>query len=239
MKLPMQTKEVGNAESRNPVYELLKNQILSLELEPGEMLSENSLAAQMNLGRPLVRSAFSQLMEEGYIVVYPQRGTEISLISQNRIRQSAQAHIVLEQAAIREICEKGLDEEQYQQLSRLAQTQLEDNSREAILGFMVREHDFYQLIMSFCGKEQVWDMFRLLDCDLRRIDYLRYTTFNYQESMSSLSSAGNSMVEAKLLLDNIRRREREAACLVCSNHFNTILWSLDTLRGIYPQYFTE
>lgn len=237
--MPVQTKEVGNAESRNLVYELLKNQISSLELPPGEMLSENSLAAQMNLGRPFVRSAFSQLLEEGYIVVYPQRGTEVSLISQNRIRQSVQAHIVLEQAAIRELCERGLDGEQYQQLSRITQTQMENNSREAILDFMVRERDFYHLIMAFCGKEQLWDMFRRMDCDLRRIDYLRYTTFNYQEDMSSLSSAGNSMVEAKLLLENLRRREREAACLVCSNHFNTILWSLDTLRGIYPQYFTE
>lgn len=237
--MPVQTKEVGNAESRNLVYELLKNQIMSLELKPGEMLSENSLAAQMNLGRPFVRAAFSQLMEEGYIVVYPQRGTEVSLISQNRIRQAVQAHIVLEQAAIRELCEKGLDEEQYQRLSMVTRIQLENNSREAILDFMVREHDFYHLIMSFCGKEQVWDMFRRMDCDLRRIDYLRYTTFNYQEGMSSLSSAGNSMVEAKLLLDNLRRGERETACLVCSNHFNMVLWSLDTLRGIYPQYFTE
>ena len=48
----------------NIIYELLKNQMLNLELKPGEMLSENSLAAQMNTGRSLVRDALAQLMEE-------------------------------------------------------------------------------------------------------------------------------------------------------------------------------
>lgn len=233
---------VGRPESSgkgNIVYELLKNQVLNLELKPGEMLSENSLAAQMHAGRPLVRDALAQLTEEGYVVVYPQRGTEVSMISQGRIRQAVQTHIILEQAAIREICKDGLSGEQYRQLADILKIQQENNSKESIMDFIVREQDFYHLLMSFCGKELVWDLFRRMECDLRRVDYLRYTTFNYQESMSSLSSAENSLVEGKLLLDNLRRGETEAACLVCSNHFSTILWSSDTLRGIYPQYFTE
>lgn len=79
-----------NTGRKNMVYELLKNQVLNLELKPGEMLSENSLAAQMHAGRPLVRDALAQLTEEGYVVVYPQRGTEVSLLSQSRIRQAVQ-----------------------------------------------------------------------------------------------------------------------------------------------------
>ena len=228
-----------NTGRKNMVYELLKNQVLNLELKPGEMLSENSLAAQMHAGRPLVRDALAQLTEEGYVVVYPQRGTEVSLLSQSRIRQAVQTHIILEQAAIREICKKGLSREQHRQLADILKLQQESGSRESIMDFIVREQDFYHLIMAFCGKELVWDLFRRMECDLRRVDYLRYTTFNYQESMSSPSSAENSLVEGKLLLDNLRRGETEAACLVCSNHFNTILWSADTLRGFYPQYFTE
>ena len=112
-----------NTGRKNMVYELLKNQILNLELKPGEMLSENSLAAQMHAGRPLVRDALAQLTEEGYVVVYPQRGTEVSLLSQSRIRQAVQTHIILEQAAIREICKKGLSREQHRQLADILKLQ--------------------------------------------------------------------------------------------------------------------
>ena len=62
--------------SRNQVYELLKKRILCMELQPRDMLSENTLSAQMKAGRPLVREALAQLVEEGYVVVYPQKGTE-------------------------------------------------------------------------------------------------------------------------------------------------------------------
>jgi len=223
----------------NIIYELLKNQMLNLELKPGEMLSENSLAAQMNTGRSLVRDALAQLMEEGYVVVYPQRGTEVSLISRSRVRQAVQTHIVLEQAAIREICETGLSGEQQRQLADILTVQRENRSKEGIMDFIIRERDFYHLLMEFGGRELVWELFQRMECDLRRLDYLRYTTFNYQEHMSSLSSSDNSMVEGRLLLDKLKCRETEAACLVCSNHFNTVLWSFDTLRGIYPQYFAE
>lgn len=41
--------------SQNEVYNALKYQILTLKAEPGEMLSENIISAQMNAGRSAVR----------------------------------------------------------------------------------------------------------------------------------------------------------------------------------------
>lgn len=74
--------------SQNEVYNALKYQILTLKAEPGEMLSENIISAQMNAGRSAVRDALAQLTEEGYVVVYPQKGTAVSMIDPERIKQS-------------------------------------------------------------------------------------------------------------------------------------------------------
>ena len=90
--------------SQNEVYNALKYQILTLKAEPGEMLSENIISTQMNAGRPAVRDALAQLTEEGYVVVYPQKGTAVSMIDPERIKQSVYTHRVLEQSMIEEIC---------------------------------------------------------------------------------------------------------------------------------------
>ena len=71
-----------------------------------------------------------------------------------------------------------------------------------------------------------------------RVNYLQYSTFNFKVYMSSLTRWEHTQVEGRLLVDNIMRRDAEAASLICSNHFNTILWNMDTLQGIYPQFFS-
>ncbi|MDO4471486.1 MAG: GntR family transcriptional regulator, partial [Bacillota bacterium] len=50
--------------SQNEVYNTLKYHILTLKIEPGEMLSESIISSQMNAGRPAVRDALAQLTEE-------------------------------------------------------------------------------------------------------------------------------------------------------------------------------
>ncbi len=229
------TAELGAARSPNAVYELLRNQILTLELKPGEMLSENVLAAQMGVGRPQVRDALAQLTEEGYVVVYPQRGTEVALIDIDRLTQSVHARIVLEQAVIRELCEKGLTAEQEKQLADVLEKQKEPGLE--TLGLLMAERQFHYLLSVFCGKQYIWELFRTMECDMLRASGLRYSTFNYQVYMNSLTSWENTQVEERLMLDNIRRGESEAANLICANHFNAILWNANTLRGIYPRYF--
>lgn len=110
--MPEVIDKVAKIDSRNDIYSFLRNQILSLSIEPGEMLSENSLSSQMNVSRALVRDALARLTEEGYIVVYPQRGTVVTMIDPERIKQSVHTHIVLEQAVIEEVCRQGLTPEQ-------------------------------------------------------------------------------------------------------------------------------
>ena len=53
---------------QDELYEMVKRQILTLKMKPGEMLSENMLAFRFQAGRPAIRDVLSQLAEEGYVV---------------------------------------------------------------------------------------------------------------------------------------------------------------------------
>lgn len=230
--------ELEKNDSKNDVYYQLRNQILNMDIKPGERLSENLLSSQMNVGRNAVREALSRLVEEGYIVVYPQRGTEVTLIDRERIRQAVFSHTVLEQAMIEELCSRGLTGEQLKSLEEVLTRQKSESNQQNIMDFLMMEQELHYLFSSFCGREYSWEVFRTLDCDLLRLNYLQYTTFNYRIDMSSLTSWEHSQVEGRLLVDHLRRRDAEAASLICANHFNTILWNAGTLQEIYPQFFS-
>lgn len=230
--------ELEKNDSKNDVYYQLRNQILNMDIKPGERLSENLLSSQMNVGRNAVREALSRLVEEGYIVVYPQRGTEVTLIDRERIRQAVFSHTVLEQAMIEELCSQGLTKEQLKSLEEVLTRQKSESNQQNIMDFLMMEQELHYLFSSFCGREYSWEVFRTLDCDLLRLNYLQYTTFNYRIDMSSLTSWEHSQVEGRLLVDHLRRRDAEAASLICANHFNTILWNAGTLQEIYPQFFS-
>lgn len=219
------------------VYGILKNKILCLELEPGEKLSENALAAQLGVGRVQVREALAQLLEEGYIVVYPQKGTQVTQIEEGRIRQAIHGYLVFEQAVIRELCSMQLENEQFEQLEAMLQEQQTEGDGRDVLEFIQREQQLHYLMALYSDRAYLWDMFRGLDCDLLRLRYLLYCTYNTHVASYSLASRERSRVEGRLMLESIRHQDAEVACLLCSNYYNATLGSVSSLRSIYPQYF--
>lgn len=160
------------------------------------------------------------------------------MINPERIKQSVHTHIVLEQAVIEEICRQGLTTEQRDALEQTLAKQKEITGDNEVLELLAADEHLRYLLSTFCGKEHIWDYFRTMDCDLMRVNYLQYSTFNFKVYMLSLTGWEHTQVEGRLLVDNIMRRDAEAASLICSNHFNTILWNMDTLQGIYPQFFS-
>ena len=231
--------EIARVDVQNDVYDLLLDQILSFEIQPGEMLSENMLSGQMNVSKVVIRDVLSQLAEEGYIVSYPRRGTVVALLDSERIKQAMQARVVLEQAVIEEICLKGLSDMQYEALNQIMAEQKGLDERKEILKLLKSEQRIKRLLSEYCKKEHIWDFFRVLEGDLLRINYLSYSHFNYKVHLTSLTSWEHTMVEERMLLENLRRGDVEAAMMLCSSHSNSVLWNMDTLRSIYPHYFEQ
>jgi len=56
------------------VYELLREEILRVERQPGDLLSEFDLAQRYGVSKTPVREALRLLAQEGWVVVLPRRG---------------------------------------------------------------------------------------------------------------------------------------------------------------------
>lgn len=62
-------------------YLELEERIATLQLAPGEIISENQLAEALGIGRTPVREALQRLAQEGLVVIMPRRGIVVSEIN--------------------------------------------------------------------------------------------------------------------------------------------------------------
>ena len=60
--------------AREYARRMLKENIISMDLKPGAMVSENELAAQLGLSRTPVREALMDMAQYGLVDILPQRG---------------------------------------------------------------------------------------------------------------------------------------------------------------------
>ncbi|VTP64342.1 Carbon starvation induced regulator [Leclercia adecarboxylata] len=68
------------------LYEDLKRHILTMELDPDELLDEAALTAQYGLSRTPVREIFQRLAGEGYLEIVEKRGVRVIPMSHSTLR---------------------------------------------------------------------------------------------------------------------------------------------------------
>lgn len=222
---------------RDNIYDLLRKGIVEFDLLPGEIISENSLSTELGVSRSPLRDALSRLVEENCIVVYPQRGTQISLISISRVRQFVFMRTVLEHKIIEELCAKGTKPSQIELLYESLAKQRHYHNEQMTSELLAEDRIMHRMLYEFCGKDSVWNSFHMLSCDTQRIACLRLRTYSYHTTMTAVENWENILIEHKMIIDALHKRDARSACLIINRHISQLIWSCEDLRRIYPQYF--
>lgn len=71
---------------KNDLYEDLKRQILTMELDPDQVLDELGLSERYGLSRTPVREIFRRLAGEGYLVIEENRGSRVAPMNHSTLR---------------------------------------------------------------------------------------------------------------------------------------------------------
>jgi DNA-binding GntR family transcriptional regulator len=67
--------DVSRKSLADVAYESIRDRLLMLEIKPGELLNDESLAKALGVGRTPVREALKRLELDRLVVTYPRRGT--------------------------------------------------------------------------------------------------------------------------------------------------------------------
>src|SRR5690554_3846612 len=66
----------------------LRDDIVTMALKPGDVISESDIAGRYGVSRQPVREAFIRLAQQGLLLIRPKRATVVKKISPEGVRQS-------------------------------------------------------------------------------------------------------------------------------------------------------
>ncbi|MCK8488735.1 GntR family transcriptional regulator [Paenibacillus sp. MBLB2552] len=147
----------------------LKNEILTLKLKPGTILSETALSERFRISRTPLRDVLKQLSLESYIDVYPKKGNLVSYIDLESVEQIIYLRSVLEKEIIKDLSSRLLPKGVHE-LKRILDKQLavihEDEDSERFLGL---DDTFHQSLFRLAGREFLWNLLQQSN-----VHYARY-----------------------------------------------------------------
>ena len=104
MASPVSTRDASLLADR--AYVELRDLIVSLELEPGSLVTEPELVARLQIGRTPVREALRRLAQERLIEVYPRRGMLVTNVDVRELARLCEVRAALEPEAARLAAER-------------------------------------------------------------------------------------------------------------------------------------
>ncbi|WP_120519816.1 GntR family transcriptional regulator [Arthrobacter celericrescens] len=96
---------VASVSRRDGVLNEIRRAVVLGSIKPGDKLTEAQLAEWLNVSRPTVREALSQLSQEGLLVQEPYRGLRVATLSPDAIMDLARTRLALDMLAAEGICE--------------------------------------------------------------------------------------------------------------------------------------
>ena len=95
-------------------YRELEEMIVTLQLSPGTVLSEQALALRLKIGRTPIREALQRLARDGLVVIMPRRGIMVSEINVKLHLRLLEVRRVLERLMARCAAERATAEERHE-----------------------------------------------------------------------------------------------------------------------------
>ena len=101
MAKPTRRIAMQRGDSTRSVYTVLQDMILSLQLTPGQKISEESLAELCGVSRTPVRDALFRLAAEGLVVLLPNRITQVAPLDISTVRDYLEGMDLIQRAVNR------------------------------------------------------------------------------------------------------------------------------------------
>lgn len=189
-------------------YRVIKEGIMSLELKPGQAISEIELAEALNLSRTPIREVLAKLREENLVVVIPQVGTYITKIDLQLVKEASFMRFYLEQEILKQSCESFPQENLFELKKNLELQKVLLGSKDAERKFHTLDTNFHYTIYQGNKKENVWAAITRLSTHYNRIRILSEMKNSFEKAIS----------QHETILDIIEKKESEKAEEIVRQH---------------------
>lgn len=213
--------------ARSYAVRVLRSNILSLELPPGNIVSENEISAALNLSRTPIREALIELSRTRLVEVLPQKGSFVTKIDYDLVEESRFLRCVVETAVFRQAAQAALPAACFKAMrDNLAQLKLAyaSENRERILDL---DNEFHEMVYKVAGKTWTFGIIKE-----QMVHYDRLRSLNIRVDVPE-----NTIKDHEELIYALEKHDPDLCDFLLNRHLNRYQLVKDALLAKYPEYF--
>lgn len=205
----------------------LREAILTTRVKPGEGLSETGCATALGISRTPVREAFARLFEEGLIEIASPKGTCVSLIDMNRVREAIFVRSTLESAVVAAATDVPSDEV-LDELEMFIWQQERAAEKQDMNGLHQADMRFHSALMRVFGMPTAWTALQHVTADMIRVQFLVGLRPDHVEHI---------LREHRAILASLRKGAFSEAAALLKDHISNVNYDQDALQAGHGEYF--
>lgn len=209
--------------ARHLAYARIRDDIIGGRFAPGVLLSENELAAALEISRQPVREALLLIAQEGLVEVRPQSGTYVTRIDPDRVREAQFIREAIELASLA-ACETPTAEAE-RMLREIIRRQRGAADREA---FYPLDEEFHRALLGLAGHANAW---AAVSAAKGHLDRARYV------GMSATRGVQDYVDDHERVVDALAAGDTQSAIAALREHLRFVFADLDAVRRQHPELF--
>ncbi|RUS59536.1 GntR family transcriptional regulator [Pseudorhodobacter sp. E13] len=209
------------------VFDHLQKAITTLELLPGDKISEADIAAQFGVSRQPVRDAFSRLQNLDLLVIRPQKATEVKRFSLREVTKSRFVRSSVEAEVLRRASRLATPADGKVLEGHLAKQAavVEKGDYEA---FGKLDYEFHQELCRIGGVEFA---FEVIAVEKASVDRLCLLSISKEDRMPQL------LEDHRAIADCVKAGDEEGAVKAGMLHLSRLDATIEAIFERNPDYF--
>jgi GntR family transcriptional regulator, rspAB operon transcriptional repressor len=214
-------------QSTEQIHRLLRGDILSAALRPGEAMSEARMAVRFGVSRTPVREAFKRLVEEGFLMVVPQVGTFVAPIDLASVHDSQFVRETLECRTVA-LAARHIDSAGKASLEQHIRQQERDLAAGDRLAFFRHDEDFHAELSRLSGHPSVWSLIEGVKAQLDRVRCLSLESAAWPEMI---------LREHRGIVERVVSGDETGAEKAMRAHLRTVFDAIETIARNHVDAF--
>lgn len=224
--------ETENEKDKIPVtteaYNIVKDQIVTLKILPGQLLMVQQLSKEYGISRTPVREALVRLKEEGLVTAADGRKFQVSYITWKLIKDIYRARQTVEISTVANAAQNYCDE-LGEKLTVVSGRMKKSYEQGQYSDYFEADNGFHELLLKYLDNEVISNWMGKISDQQQRI---RYATMGISTSMEISFNEHMSMIKA------IREGDVETAKKGMEEHLERALRDILKLRDQANPYLT-
>ena len=209
-------------------FRIITENIINLELKPGTLLSEQDIAVQLNMSRTPVHEALQEISKTKIVEILPQRGSLVSLIDLNLIKEAVFMRTTIECVVSEQACKIATNDDMLalEENVNLQEFYKTKNNADKIIEL---DNEFHKMMYKIDNKMQCYDVIKKMNIHHDRYRELRLHSMDFTQVIE----------DHKKILAAFLNRESSVVKELIQEHLNRLYVDEKLVRQKYPDYFTK